>query len=85
MAALDLDYAEYLRLNGGRETCAICGAAPGTRRLQRDHCHALGVARGLLCVRCNRALAQWITPEWLRAAANYLERASGDRPTWARH
>ena len=29
--------------------------------------------RGLLCHRCNRALAGWITPDWLRAAAEYLE------------
>lgn len=74
MAALDRTYEEYLALNGGSETCALCGAGPKTRKLQRDHCHVRGVPRGLLCARCNRALPAWITPGWLRAAAVYLER-----------
>jgi hypothetical protein len=74
MAALDVPYEEYIALNGG-ERCALCGVGRGTRRLQRDHCHNLGVARGLLCVKCNRALPRWITPAWLRAAADYVEGA----------
>jgi hypothetical protein len=28
--------------------------------------------RGLLCHRCNRTLAAWISVEWLRDAAKYL-------------
>lgn len=40
-----------------------------------DHDHHTMVIRGLLCVRCNRAIAQWMTPEWLEAAAEYLRSA----------
>ena len=77
MVALDeLDYVGFVGLNGG-EHCAICGRLPSTnRRLDRDHCHASGKPRGLLCVRCNRALAAWVTPEWLESAMIYL-RARG--------
>jgi hypothetical protein len=77
MKALEADYAAFLALNGGVERCAVCGAGPKTRKLQRDHCHVTGVGRGLLCARCNRALPRWISAEWLRAAAAYLERSSG--------
>lgn len=38
-----------------------------------DHDHRTMIVRGLLCVRCNRNLPDWMTPEWLRAAADYLE------------
>lgn len=63
--------------------CNICGAPePDDRRLDRDHDHVTGIARGLLCPFCNRALDSRvtqsysrITPAWLRAAADYLERA----------
>lgn len=74
MAALELDYERYIEINGG-EVCGICGRKPSARRkLDRDHCHASGVARGLLCARCNRALASHITVEWLQAAITYLEK-----------
>src|SRR5207253_2386160 len=48
MAALDVPYEEYVRLNGG-EHCGICGAAPKPgRRLDRDHEHkGVGTPRGL--------------------------------------
>lgn len=70
-----LSYEEAIRLNGG-EHCAICARAPSAaRRLDRDHSHATGALRGLLCARCNRALPNWCTVEWLRAAADYLARA----------
>lgn len=76
MAALDLSYEEYIALNGG-EHCAICGRGPSaTRRLDRDHCHRSGRARGLLCFSCNRALNDRVTPAWLRSAADYLERTA---------
>lgn len=76
MAALDLPYEHYLALNNGVERCAICGKEPTPgRRLQRDHDHnGDGVARGLLCFNCNKALAYWMTPEWLENAARYLRR-----------
>ena len=76
LVALEVEYAEYVALNGG-EHCGICGT-PGSssRRLDRDHDHRTGKPRGLLHPRCNRALPNWITPEWLDAAAAYLRRAA---------
>lgn len=74
LVALAFDYEDFVTLNGG-EHCAICGRAPSDRRrLDRDHCHATGKPRGLLCARCNRALPSWITPDWMRLAIAYLER-----------
>ena len=77
LKALDASYEEYVAINGS-EACGICGAVQkeGGRRLHRDHDHLTGMARGLLCMRDNRALPSWVTPEWLRAAAAYLERAA---------
>jgi hypothetical protein len=75
MAALKLTYEQYVELNGG-EHCAICKRGRGSRRLDRDHDHRTGKPRGLLCPRCNRALPTWITPNWLRLAAGYLEERS---------
>ena len=76
MAALDTPYEEWVTLNGG-ERCAIClrPRSEKDKRLQRDHDHLSGRPRGLLCVRCNRALPSWMTPEWLEAAAEYLRKA----------
>jgi hypothetical protein len=75
MAALDSPYEEWVEMFG--ERCAIClrERSEKDRRLQRDHDHLTGKRRGLLCHRCNRALPSWMTPEWLRAAADYLEKA----------
>lgn len=80
MKALDLPYEHYVEINGGSEDCGICGK-PRTpeRRNHRDHDHqGDGTPRGILCPRCNRALVVRFgfrfTPEWLRAAADYLER-----------
>lgn len=75
MSALALSYDYYTSINGG-ERCGICGKPPTPgRRLDRDHCHkGVGTPRGLLCVRCNKHLHGWMEPEWLRAAATYLER-----------
>lgn len=76
MVALELPYEEYVALNGGN-VCGICRTpATGTRKLDRDHDHRAGTPRGLLHARCNRALPSWVTPSWLRAAADYLERAA---------
>ena len=82
MAALELDYAGFVALNGG-EHCGICGRKPSvTRRLDRDHEHSTPpLARGLLCARCNRSLPAHVTVEWLRAAIKYLERAEARRGT----
>jgi hypothetical protein len=55
--------------------CGICKRLPSPkRRFDIDHDHKDMFIRGLLCPRCNRALPSWITPQWLRAAAEYLER-----------
>lgn len=76
MVALELPYEEYVVLNGG-DHCGICQTPSTTgRRLDRDHDHKAGLPRGLLHARCNRALPNWVTPQWLRAAADYLERSS---------
>ncbi|PYQ17504.1 MAG: hypothetical protein DMF80_00495 [Acidobacteria bacterium] len=43
-----------------KERCAICRKACGTgRRLAVDHDHQTGRVRGLLCFRCNTALARY--------------------------
>lgn len=77
MVALEAPYEAYVALTGG-DRCGIClrPRSEKDRRLQRDHDHRSGRPRGLLCVRCNRALPHWMTPEWLRAAAEYLEAAA---------
>ena len=64
-------YDELLAYQKGG--CAICGRPPALRRLDMDHDHKLMFVRGLLCHRCNRQLPSWMTPEWLRKAADYLE------------
>jgi Recombination endonuclease VII len=70
---LQIPYERWVAVYG--EFCGICGAIPGPRRrLDRDHDHRTGLARGLLCHRCNRALPPWITEVWLNDAATYLAR-----------
>lgn len=77
MSALDFDYEYYLALNGGVERCAICGRGPTpNRRLNRDHDHKTGKPRGLLCTRCNRALHDYMTLEWIENTVAYLRRSA---------
>lgn len=68
-----LHYEDLLELQGGK--CALCGALPlPGRRLDMDHDHRTMNMRGLLCSRCNRfGVRDWMTAEWCRAAADYLE------------
>lgn len=66
-------YDELLAAQGGH--CALCPAVAKTRKLHIDHDHKRMVTRGLLCFNCNAQLRARMTPAWLRAAANYLERA----------
>lgn len=71
-------YDQCVQLFG--ERCGICGAAPGARRLHRDHEHkGAGAIRGLLCFRCNTALRTYMTLDWLQRAAAYLERFENQR------
>jgi hypothetical protein len=84
---LDLPYWVFVLVNGEYgERCGICGAPPVAKRNDRDHEHVgAGLVRGILCHRCNRVLGKRMEsavrqmgmtlPEWLRAAADYVERA----------
>ncbi len=65
--------------NGG---CAICGAAPGKKRLNIDHDHncceygkSCGkCVRGLLCQGCNTGLGHFRdSPNVMYQAINYLQ------------
>jgi hypothetical protein len=69
----EMSYEDFIALNGG-EFCGICGRLPSERRrLDRDHDHITGRARGLLCHRCNRHMKAWVTCDWLLKAASYLK------------
>jgi Recombination endonuclease VII. len=63
-------YERLLAEQGG--VCAICGNPPKTRRLHVDHDHKTGRVRGLLCYRCNRLLASYVTAPLLVHALAYL-------------
>ncbi|PYQ09931.1 MAG: hypothetical protein DMF83_01735 [Acidobacteria bacterium] len=53
------------------EQCAICRQPCGTgRRLAVDHDHQTGRLRGLLCFRCNTALARY--EEYSAQFADYI-------------
>lgn len=77
LGVTDDEYARLLAAQGGH--CALCPNTPKTRRLHVDHDHATGRVRGLLCYRCNRALPKYLTADWLRAAAEYLDGAEKAR------
>lgn len=76
-ALTDDDYARLLEAQDGH--CALCPATPKTRRLNIDHDHRTMKVRGLLCHRCNRALPQWVTMQWLLATIAYLDHPPADR------
>lgn len=90
-SALDLPYEAFVAANGGSEDCGICGAKPRPERHNdRDHEHkGDGLVRGILCHSCNRTLGPRMEAsarqggmtltEWLRAAADYVERAERRR------
>lgn len=81
LSALNLPYEYFVEVNGG-EHCGICGKVPEPgKKLHRDHEHVgVGFARGVLCFPCNLQLKHSSSVAWLRAAADYLERAEQRRP-----
>lgn len=67
------DYDRLLADQGGG--CAICGGEAGGRwgRFFVDHDHSTGAVRGLLCLRCNRAIGLLNDdPEVAERLARYL-------------
>lgn len=66
------EYEKVLEYQGG--VCAITGRPPASLALAVDHCHRSGRIRGLLSNQANKGIAIFQdNPEWLRAAADYLE------------
>lgn len=69
-------YDAMLARQEGR--CAICGVTFGTGRVHGpalDHDHSTGLARELLCGRCNKALGLFDeSPARMRAAIAYIWR-----------
>lgn len=64
-----------------RGLCAICGKVECRKRrdgklspLSVDHNHGDGSVRGLLCHRCNVALAVLENSAWVKKARRYLQR-----------
>lgn len=76
----DTSYEAFEQLNeqihGAGGNCGVCGRPPadGNRRLDRDHDHRTGLARGLAHVRCNRELLRNATLDEARMVVAYLER-----------
>lgn len=75
--------AELLERQGYK--CLICAVGIGYEfgrgtagNAHLDHCHRTGVIRGWLCGPCNRGLGAFSdNPEFLRAAADYLDSRRG--------
>lgn len=61
------------------DKCAICGTTDPKDNRQKfhiDHCHETGKVRGALCSKCNFGIGfLQDSPDVLRLAAEYLERA----------
>lgn len=69
------DYKQRELEQGG--VCAICKRPPSkSRKLAVDHHHGTGLARGLLCARCNTDIAVLESP-LLEAYLKYLVKWSG--------
>ncbi|MDE2100434.1 MAG: hypothetical protein KGL39_24490 [Patescibacteria group bacterium] len=71
------EYAGILAYQGG--VCFLCEKSTGTtgkpKVLGVDHQHAgenAGLIRGILCLRCNRFLAEFWTQEMLERALEYI-------------
>lgn len=75
---LEEEYDSLLAAQGGK--CAICikppGDTPKTKRLHVDHDHGTGRIRGLICLKCNSALAQFgDSLEGVMRAVEYLKQS----------
>lgn len=67
---------QLARLPGADGICPIC-ERPGMK-LELDHNHTTGKARGLLCSRCNGGLGLFLDdPTMLAKAGAYLEKHDG--------
>lgn len=76
--ALNITNEDFAELQEhGDSRCWICRRPEhvADRSLSIDHDHRTGHVRGLLCSRCNRRLGGMHDVEWLRKAADYLDRA----------
>lgn len=70
-------YSQLLLVQGAK--CALCDRPePPNKKLDLDHDHKVMHIRGLLCWRCNKFLHPWMSPEWLRRAATYVEKGAAD-------
>lgn len=92
-AARDLPYEFYVEINGGSESCGICGRErKPERRHHRHHEHkGDGFPLGILCHVCNRVIGHRLMMAsggdvlgWLRDAVAFYERAEARRPPAAR-
>lgn len=69
----DVPYETCVELFG--ERCGICGRPPKPGKvLNRDHDHATGELRGLLCFQDNFRLRRYATFQWVKLAVAYLAR-----------
>lgn len=84
LAARDLPYEFYVEINGGSESCGICGRPrKPERKHHRHHEHkGEGFPLGLLCHVCNRVIGHRLMMAsggdvlgWLRNAVEFYERA----------
>lgn len=71
------DGTYHVMLEDQAGVCAICKRPPNGTRLDIDHCHRTLEIRGLLCRGCNMKLRRGLTADWLRAAADYLDKTGG--------
>lgn len=58
------------------QACEVCGQPKdGDTSLHVEHCHTSGKIRGVVCPKCNRAIAVLeADPMWLKALETYLFR-----------